>query len=113
MLSPKNVLVAAAKREDENLCFRAFLKNRANPNELDQQFLELHKELFAKYDCCRCGNCCRANSTTLTEEEIVIISTYLGLTRQKFLEDHLIWGCQRQPENVDFRQKNVIFRRSA
>lgn len=92
MISPKNVSAAAAKREDENLCFRTYLKIHADPDELDRQFLALHKELFAGYDCCRCGNCCRTYSTTLTEEEIVKISAHLGLTRQKFLEDHLIRG---------------------
>ena len=71
MISPKKISAAAAKREDENLRFRTFLKNHADPDELDRQFLALHKELFAGYDCCRCGNCCRAYSTTLTEEEIV------------------------------------------
>lgn len=91
MISPQNVSAAAAKREDENLRFRIFLKNHADPNELNRQFLALHK-LFAGYDCCQCGNCCRAYSTTLTEEEIVNISAYLGLTRQQFLEDYLIRG---------------------
>ena len=92
MISPQNVSAAAAKRENENLRFRTFLKIRADPDELDRQFLTLHKELFAGYDCCRCGNCCRIYSTTLTEEEIVNISAYLGLTGQQFLEDHLIRG---------------------
>ena len=92
MISPSNVSAAAAEREDENLRFRIFLKNHADPDELDRQFLALHKELFAGYDCCRCGNCCWAYGTILTEEEIVNISTHLGLTRQKFLKDHLIRG---------------------
>ena len=92
MISPKNVSAAAAKHEDENLRFRTLLKNHADPDEFDRKFLALHTELFAGYDCCRCGNCCRVYSTTLTEEEIVNISVYLGLTRQKFLEDHLIRG---------------------
>ena len=92
MISPNNVQAAAAKRKDENLRFRTYLKIHADPDELDRQFLALHKELFTGYDCCRCGNCCRIYSTTLTEEEIVNISIYLGLTRQKFPEDHLIRG---------------------
>ena len=92
MISPQNVSAATSKREDENLRFRIFLKNRVDSDELDRQILILHKELFAGYDCCRCGNCCRAYSTTLMEEEIVNISTYLGLTRQQFLEEHLVRG---------------------
>ena len=92
MLAPKDVPAAAAKLEDENLRFRTFLKIHADPDELDQQFLALHRELFAGYDCCQCGNCCRRYSTILSEEEIDVISAYLGMTRQKFLEDCLIRG---------------------
>ena len=92
MISPKEIHAAAEKREDENLRFRTFLKIHADPNELDRQFLALHQELFAGYDCCQCGNCCRAYSTYLSEEEINSISAYLGMTRQKFLEDCLIRG---------------------
>ena len=92
MIAPKDVPAAAAKQEDENLRFRTFLKTHADPDELDRQFLELHRELFAKYDCCQCGNCCRRYSTTLSEVEIDSISTYLGMTRQKFVEDCLIRG---------------------
>lgn len=92
MISPKAVRVAAKKRENENLRFRTFLKNHADPDELDLQFLDLHKELFSGYDCCQCGNCCRAYGTYLSDEEINSISAYLGMTRQKFLEDCLIRG---------------------
>lgn len=92
MISPKDVFAAAAKREDENLCFRTFLKIHADPDELDQQFFALHQELFEKYDCSQCRNCCQRYSTTLSEEEIVNISNYLGMTRQQFLEDCLIRG---------------------
>lgn len=90
MIAPKDVPAAAAKQEEENLRFRTFLKIHAEPDELDRQFLELHRELFAGYDCCKCSNCCRSYSTVLSEREIVDISAYLGLTRQKFLEDYLI-----------------------
>ena len=92
MISPKNVRAAAEKREDENLRFRTFLKIHADLDELDRQFLALHRELFDGYDCCQCGNCCREYSTSLLEEEIVSISAYLGMTRQKFVEDCLLRG---------------------
>ena len=92
MISPRDVRAAAEKLEDENLRFRTFLKTHADPDELDLQFFALHSEFFAGYDCCQCGNCCRAYSTSLSEEEIASISAYLGMTRQKFLEDCLIRG---------------------
>lgn len=48
MISPQNVSAAAAKLENEYLRFRTFLKIHADPDELDQQFLTLHQELFSK-----------------------------------------------------------------
>lgn len=94
MISPKNIYAAAQKQENENLRFRSFLKNHADPDELDQQFLVLHRELFAGYDCCKCGNCCRAFSTTLSEEEISAISNQLGMERQEFITRCLIEGSE-------------------
>ena len=49
MISPNKVFAAATKRENENLRFRTFLKKHADPDELDRQFLALHKELFAGF----------------------------------------------------------------
>ena len=60
VISPENVYIEAKKLEDKNLRLRTFLKIHADPDELNRQFLELHKELFTGYDCCKCGNCCRA-----------------------------------------------------
>ena len=60
MITPSNVREAALKVEEENHRFRRFLKTHADEEELDQQFLSLHKELFASYDCSKCRNCCRS-----------------------------------------------------
>lgn len=89
MISPSKVSAAANKCEKENMRFRVFLKNNANPDELDRQFLALHNELFAGYDCCKCNNCCRKYSTIVQEEEIGAIATFLGVTRQAFMEEFL------------------------
>ena len=89
MIAPSKVNAAAKKLEKENLRFRAFLKNHADDDELDRQFLKLHNELFAEYDCCKCGNCCRAYSTALSEHEVGSIAAFLGLSRQEFSEKYL------------------------
>ena len=60
MLKPTEVKAKAQKLEEQNYKFRTFLKNRADGDELDAQFLALHKKLFAGYDCCKCANCCKA-----------------------------------------------------
>jgi len=92
VIAPQNVYMEAKKRENENLRFRSFLKNHADEDELDRYFLELHKELFAGYDCCKCGNCCRAFSTALSDKEITAIAKSLSLERQEFITRFLVEG---------------------
>ena len=59
MIQPNKIKDEAEKREDENYKFRTYLKNHADEEKLDEQFLEYHKELFADYDCSQCRNCCK------------------------------------------------------
>lgn len=56
MTAPRKVKFEAKKKENENLEFRAFLKCHADEKELDEQFKNLHDELFSNYDCSRCRN---------------------------------------------------------
>ena len=51
IIKPEDVRAEAKKNEKENFKFRTFLKCHANEDELDKQFLRLHKEFFADYDC--------------------------------------------------------------
>ena len=90
MIEPSKVNEAAKKRENENIRFRTFLKCNADYDELDKQFLDLHNELFAGYNCCKCNNCCRAYSTTVLEEEVYSIAAFLGLTKQDFIKRYLV-----------------------
>lgn len=92
MISPEEVCKAAKKKERENLRFRIILKNHADDEELDQQFLALHNELFERYDCSQCANCCRAYSTVLEEDEISAISDHLGMTAESFQAKYLAQG---------------------
>lgn len=46
MLQPDKVQAEARKKENENFKFRTFLKCHADEDELDRQFLRLHKELL-------------------------------------------------------------------
>ena len=77
MMTPRQLRKTARRMEDENLRFRTFLKIHADEDELDRQFLELHRELFAAFDCCKCANCCRKSTTPLRDEEITSISAFL------------------------------------
>lgn len=92
MIEPTKIHTVAAKLEKENQRFRRFLKTHADADELDRQFLALHNELFAKYDCCKCRNCCKAYNTTLQDDEIGAIAASLNLTVQDFRERYLDAG---------------------
>ena len=67
-------------KEDENFKFRSFLKGHADEEELDKQFLRLHKELFADYDCSKCRNCCKMYKGSIHEEDLEKDAEYLGIT---------------------------------
>ena len=50
MINPAEVSVRAREKEDENMKFRIFLKNNADEETLDKQFLNLHQELFSGWE---------------------------------------------------------------
>lgn len=86
MVSPDKVQSEAKKKENENFKFRTFLKGRADDEELDEQFLRLHNELFADYDCNKCRNCCKMYKGSIPEEDIEKDAKHLGITEEQFIE---------------------------
>ena len=70
MIHPDKIGAEAKKKEDENFKFRSYLKGHADEEELDKQFLRLHKELFADYDCRKCRNCCKMYKGSIPEEDV-------------------------------------------
>ena len=89
MIKPNEVKAKAQELEQQNYKFRTFLKNRADDDELDKQFSELHKELFAGYDCCKCANCCKTYSIILDKNEVKRIAAFLNLTENDFVAVYL------------------------
>jgi uncharacterized protein len=89
LIKPSEIKNAFKKVEDENYKFRTYLKIHADSEELDRQFHELHTELFQNYDCSKCRNCCREYSATFTEEEICSAASYLGMTKEQFMDKHI------------------------
>lgn len=89
MLKPSEVGAAFARKKAENWTFRTYLKNHADPDELDEQFQMLHDELFAQYDCSQCRNCCKELVASIEEEEISPAAALLGLSAAEFKERYL------------------------
>ena len=90
MIAPSDLKAEARKYRNENERFRRFLKNRADPDDLDKRFLDLHNDLFRDYDCSKCSNCCKEYSITLEDEEVSRIAAYLGLTNAAFTDKYLV-----------------------
>ncbi len=102
MLPPRKIKFEAQKREDENLEFRTFLKIHAEEDVLDQQFLKLHNELFANYDCSRCRNCCKAYYGSIPKADVAKDAEYLGITEDEFICTYL----QDMDNEENYRTKN-------
>lgn len=89
MISPEAVAAASERKERENIKFRTFLKNRADDDELDKQFLRLHKEIFPQYDCSKCRNFCKMTNGCFTEETIPTAAAHMGMTVDTFKAAYL------------------------
>jgi Fe-S-cluster containining protein len=89
MLKPDEVKARAAKLQNQNWDFRTFLKGHADDDELDDQCLALHNELFSTYDCCQCNNCCRTYRIILCDTDVTRISAYLKISESDFYDKYL------------------------
>ncbi|MDR0490439.1 MAG: YkgJ family cysteine cluster protein [Oscillospiraceae bacterium] len=109
MVNPREVKAKAQRLEEQNYKFRTFLKNRADDDELDAQFLALHKELFDGYDCCKCANCCKAYSIVLDNDEVKRTASFLGLSESDFVAEYLIDAGADDEKPYKFKEKPCLF----
>lgn len=89
MIAPRKVKFESKKKERENIEFRTFLKCNADEKTLDQQFAQLHEELFASYDCGRCRNCCKMYCGSIPEADLQRDAQYLNLSTEQFMAMYL------------------------
>ena len=109
MVKPSEVGARAQKLEEQNYRFRTFLKNRANPDELDAKFMELHRGLFADYDCCKCANCCKSYSIMLDTDEVMRIAAFLGLSQNDFASEYLMDSGESDEKPYELKEKPCRF----
>jgi uncharacterized protein len=89
LIEPSKVSEAFNRVEDENYAFRAYLKNHADEDKLDKQFLELHNELFSDYDCNKCRNCCKEYYARFEEYELKSVSNLLKMKEKEFKDKYI------------------------
>ena len=102
MIQPDRVRSEAKKKEDENFKFRSYLKGHADEKELDRQFLRLHKELFADYDCSKCRNCCKMYKGSIPVDDIDRDAQYLGITSERFIDTYL----EKEEYDMNYQTKH-------
>lgn len=102
MIIIDNLEHLAEEKLDKNLKFRTFLKNHADPEELDAMFKQLHEKYFAIYDCSKCRNCCIKLKGTILEEDLKRDAKYLGITVREFKNKYL----DNESCNGEYETKN-------
>jgi hypothetical protein len=105
VIEPSKIKEEFEKVERENYKFRTYLKNHADSDELDEQFFELHNELFKVYDCSKCRNCCKEYSITFEENEIEQASKLLKITKKEFMNKYI----EETINGYDLKGKSCCF----
>ena len=77
----------AAKREDENFRFRAFLKSR-DGEKIDSIVHRLHAKIVPLIDCASCGNCCLCMKPELNKEDIKILAGLENISSEKYMDNY-------------------------
>jgi len=109
MIKPSEVAAKAQRLEQQNYEFRTFLKIHADCDELDSQFLKLHKELFANYDCSKCTNCCRSYNLELDEDEVEKVAKFLKITKDELTTKYLVHEDIDDEKQDEFKHKPCSF----
>ncbi len=62
---------------------------RSKAKNLDDQFRQLHTEVFEEIDCLTCANCCKTTSPTFYETDIDRVAKALKIKTGKFIDTYL------------------------
>lgn len=89
MISPDKVEEYAKENEEKNYTFRIFLKSHVDSEELDELIHTYHRDLFEKYDCSKCRNCCKKLRGQFEDYELDICSKHLNMSKQEFIDKYL------------------------
>lgn len=76
------------RQKEENKAFYSLLKRRKSKN-LDDNFHELHEEVFAETDCLQCANCCKTTSPLFTDRDIERVAKALRMKPADFIAEYL------------------------
>ncbi|HXP84735.1 MAG TPA: YkgJ family cysteine cluster protein [Bryobacteraceae bacterium] len=73
------------KNRAENLRFRRWIKSHTF---VERQFRRAAERIQGEIDCRACAECCRVTDVQLADRDVEHLARYLGLPRQRFLDDY-------------------------
>ncbi|MBN1649299.1 MAG: YkgJ family cysteine cluster protein [Spirochaetales bacterium] len=79
----KELPVKYRKRSRELLQYLRKLRSK-NPSRLDYIFAEIHEQVFARYDCLACANCCRILGPKFLKRDIEQAAAFIGMHPKTF-----------------------------
>jgi|SRR5690554_1580821 len=86
--SPEELFVLTAKSRKETLLLIKKLKKRKTRN-IDAAVHQKHSELFSRFSCLDCANCCKTIGPRLTDKDIEQLSKYLRMKPSVFVEQYV------------------------
>ncbi len=89
----------ALLRQEENLKFRTFLKNR-NGHKIDLLVHRLNEQIAPRIDCTACGNCCRILSPCLTKEDLKHLTEATRLSVEDVIVSYTETDADGHPSNI-------------
>ena len=90
----------AHNRAAENKKFLQALK-RKDPRKVDDEFHNVHEEVFEEIDCLTCANCCKTTSPIFYQTDIERVAKSLRMKPGDFIEKYL-----RVDEDKDYVLKS-------
>lgn len=83
----KKLLQDAKDNFEENL---SFLVANKNDSKLDDNRINIHKQIFNEINCLECGNCCKTTPAIILSSDIKRISKHLGMSKKSFERKYLM-----------------------
>ncbi|MGM0946156.1 MAG: YkgJ family cysteine cluster protein [Bacteroidota bacterium] len=62
---------------------------RVKPKKLDEDFAQLHEEVFDELDCLDCANCCKTTSPIFLQTDIDRLAKVFRMKSSEFLDEYL------------------------
>jgi Fe-S-cluster containining protein len=80
--------IQSKNKEPENKKFLSGLKKK-DPRKVDNEFHQMHDQVFDEVDCLQCANCCKTTSPIFYENDIERVARALRMKPGNFIEKYL------------------------